>query len=150
MAKINVNGKDYDVEASEDTPVLWIIREKIGLTGSKFGCGKALCGACTMHLDGEAIRSCVTPLSRVVGKRIVTIEGLEKSIGDPLQKAWIECEVPQCGYCQSGQIMSAAVLLRESPNPTDDDIDKAMAGNVCRCGTYQRIREAIHQASKLL
>ena len=148
MITINVNGENHKVEASEDTPILWVVREKLGLTGSKFGCGKALCGACTMHLEGEAIRSCLTPLSRAVGKNIVTIEGLEESIAGPLQKAWIDFEVPQCGYCQSGQIMSAAVLLRERPNPSDKDIDNAMAGNICRCGTYQRIRKAIHSAAK--
>ena len=148
MATINVNGKNYDINVSEDTPILWVVREKIGLTGSKFGCGMAQCGACTMHLDGEAIRSCLTPVSRAIGKKIVTIEGLDKSYAKPLQDAWIEKEVPQCGYCQSGQIMSAAVLLREKSNPTDEDIDNAMSGNICRCGTYQRIREAIHLASK--
>ncbi len=148
MATINVNGKNYDINVSEDTPILWVVREKIGLTGSKFGCGMAQCGACTMHLDGEAIRSCLTPVSRAIGKKIVTIEGLDKSYAKPLQDAWIEKEVPQCGYCQSGQIMSAAVLLKEKSNPTDEDIDNAMSGNICRCGTYQRIREAIHLASK--
>ncbi|MCH7397183.1 (2Fe-2S)-binding protein [Belliella sp. DSM 107340] len=148
MIEIDVNGKKHNVDATEDTPLLWIVREQLGLTGSKFGCGMAQCGACTMHLEGEAVRSCITPLSRAKGKKIVTIEGLDKSLSEPIQKAWIEKDVPQCGYCQSGQVMSAAVLLRENPKPTDEDIDNAMAGNICRCGTYQRIREAIHIAAK--
>lgn len=150
MIDITVNGKKHAVDVTEDTPLLWVVRENLGLTGSKFGCGKAQCGACTMHLDGEAIRSCVTPVSRAAGKKVTTIEGLEAALAKPIQEAWIEKDVPQCGYCQSGQVMSAAVLLRENPSPTDEDIDNAMAGNICRCGTYQRIREAIHLAAKSL
>lgn len=150
MLDINVNGKDYSVDVEGDMPLLWVVREKLGLTGSKFGCGMAQCGACTMHLDGDAIRSCVTPISRAGGKKVVTIEGLEERIAKPLQDAWAEAEVPQCGYCQSGQIMAAAVLLKENPNPTDEDIDNGMSGNICRCGTYQRIREAIHTAAKAI
>ena len=149
MTKIKVNGKDFTVDAALDTPLLWVIRENIGLTGTKFGCGHALCGACTVHMDGEAVRSCLTPLSRAVGKEIVTIEGINDSVAIKVQKAWVDIDVPQCGYCQSGQIMAATVLLRENPNPTDDDIDKGMSGNICRCGTYQRIREAIHTAAKM-
>ena len=149
MTKIKVNGKDFTVDAVLDTPLLWVIRENIGLTGTKFGCGHALCGACTVHMDGEAVRSCLTPLSRAVGKEIVTIEGINDSVAIKVQKAWVDIDVPQCGYCQSGQIMAATVLLRENPNPTDDDIDKGMSGNICRCGTYQRIREAIHTAAKM-
>lgn len=148
MATIKVNGKEYAVEATPDTPLLWLIREQVGLTGTKFGCGGALCGACTVHMDGEAVRSCVTPLSRAEGKEIVTIEGINDDVAKRVQKAWIDIDVPQCGYCQSGQIMAATVLLRTNPNPTDDDIDKGMSGNICRCGTYQRIREAIHAAAQ--
>jgi len=149
MTKIKVNGKDFTVDATPDTPLLWVIRENIGLTGTKFGCGHALCGACTVHMDGEAVRSCLTPLSRAVGKEIVTIEGINDSVAIRVQKAWVDIDVPQCGYCQSGQIMAATVLLRENPHPTDDDIDKGMSGNICRCGTYQRIREAIHTDAKM-
>jgi isoquinoline 1-oxidoreductase alpha subunit len=130
-------------------PLLWVLRDILGLTGTKFGCGMALCGACTVHLNGEAVRSCVTLLSRAAGQQITTIEGLSPDNSHPLQKAWIQVEVPQCGYCQSGQIMSAAVLLRENPHPTDKDIDDAMTGNICRCGTYPRIRKAIHLAAQL-
>ena len=130
-------------------PLLWAIRDIIGLTGTKYGCGVAQCGACTVHLNGEAVRSCVTPLSRADGQQIITIEGLSKNNDHPLQLAWLQFDVPQCGYCQSGQLMSAAVLLREKPNPTDEDIDLAMSGNICRCGTYPRIRKAIHEAAKL-
>jgi isoquinoline 1-oxidoreductase alpha subunit len=147
MINLKVNKKDYAVDVSPDTPLLWVLRETIGLTGTKFGCGMALCGACTVHLNGEAIRSCVTPVSRAVGKEVTTIEGLSPDSSHPLQQAWMAESVPQCGYCQSGQIMAAAVLLRENPKPTDQDIDDAMAGNVCRCGTYQRIRSAIHLAA---
>jgi aerobic-type carbon monoxide dehydrogenase small subunit (CoxS/CutS family) len=129
--------------------LLWALREKLGLTGTKFGCGMAQCGACTIHVDGEAVRSCVAPVSRAVGKEIITIEGLSSDLSHPLQQAWIAEDVPQCGYCQSGQIMSAAVLLRENPRPTDADIDDCMTGNICRCGTYQRIRHAIHLAVKI-
>jgi aerobic-type carbon monoxide dehydrogenase small subunit (CoxS/CutS family) len=149
MIKLTVNRKAHSVDVSPDTPLLWVIRENLGLTGTKFGCGMALCGACTVHLDGEAIRSCVTPVSRAAGKSVTTIEGLAPNLSHPLQRAWIAEDVPQCGYCQSGQIMSAAVLLREKPKPTDTDIDEAMSGNICRCGTYQRIRNAIHHAAKM-
>jgi isoquinoline 1-oxidoreductase alpha subunit len=144
-----VNGKAVKVEDDPSTPLLWVLRDSLGLTGTKFGCGMALCGACTVHLDGKAIRSCVAPLSRVEGKRVTTIEGLSTNLSHPLQRAWIEVDVPQCGYCQSGQIMSAAVLLSENPKPTDKDIDEAMSGNICRCGTYPRIRRAIHRAAAM-
>jgi aerobic-type carbon monoxide dehydrogenase small subunit (CoxS/CutS family) len=147
MIPIVVNGKRHQVDAEADTPLLWVLRENIGLTGTKFGCGIALCGACTVHLDGEPIRSCVTPVSAAKGKKITTIEGLSPDGSHPVQKAWIAEEVPQCGYCQSGQIMSAAALLAAKPRPTDADIDSAMSGNICRCGTYQRIRRAIHRAA---
>jgi isoquinoline 1-oxidoreductase subunit alpha len=149
MIKLKVNRKAQSVDVSPDTPLLWVLRENLQLTGTKFGCGMALCGACTVHLDGEAVRSCVTPVSRAAGKEVTTIEGLSSDLSHPLQRAWIEKDVPQCGYCQSGQIMSAAVLLRENPHPTDSDIDDAMSGNVCRCGTYQRIRSAIHLAAQM-
>jgi isoquinoline 1-oxidoreductase alpha subunit len=149
MIKLKVNRKDYTVDVSPDTPLLWVLRESLSLTGTKFGCGMALCGACTVHLDGEAVRSCVTPVSRAAGKKITTIEGLPPDLGRSLQQAWVAEDVPQCGYCQSGQIMAAAVLLRENPNPTDADIDDAMSGNICRCGTYQRIRRAIHLAARM-
>ncbi|PYQ56416.1 MAG: (2Fe-2S)-binding protein [Acidobacteria bacterium] len=142
-------GKTQSVDVNPDTPLLWVVRENLGLTGTKFGCGMALCGACTVHLNGEAVRSCVTPVSRAAGKEVTTIEGLSSDVSHPLQRAWIEKDVPQCGYCQSGQIMSAAVLLRENPQPTDADIDDAMSGNICRCGTYQRIRSAIHLAAQM-
>jgi len=146
---LKVNRKDYTVDVSPDTPLLWVLRETVGLTGTKFGCGMAQCGACTVHLDGQAVRSCVTPVSRAIGHEVTTIEGLPPELATPLQKAWAEFDVPQCGYCQSGQIMSAAVLLREIPRPTDRDIDDAMTGNICRCGTYQRVRQAIHLAAEL-
>jgi isoquinoline 1-oxidoreductase alpha subunit len=149
MVKLKVNHRDYTVEVSPDMPLLWVLRETLQLTGTKYGCGMALCGACTVHLDGEVVRSCVTPVSRAVDKEVTTIEGLSPDLSHPLQKAWIAVDVPQCGYCQSGQIMAAAVLLRENPRPTDADIDDAMSGNICRCGTYQRIRRAIHQAAQL-
>src|SRR5437867_722888 len=149
MIKLKVNRKPQSVDVNPDSPLLWVLRENLGLTGTKFGCGMALCGACTVHLDGEAVRSCVTPVSRAAGKEVTTIEGLSSDLSHPLQRAWIEKDVPQCGYCQSGQIMSAAVLLRENPRPTDADIDDAMSGNVCRCGTYQRIRSAIHLAAQM-
>jgi isoquinoline 1-oxidoreductase alpha subunit len=149
MINLNVNGQDRAVDVASDMPLLWVLRETLGLTGTKFGCGMALCGACTVHLDGEAVRSCVTPIRRAAGKKVVTIEGLATDLGHPLQVAWIEADVPQCGYCQSGQIMSAAVLLRETPRPTDAEIDDAMCGNLCRCGTYARIRTAIHVAAEL-
>ena len=149
LIKLNVNGQDRAVEVEGDMPLLWVLRETLGLTGTKFGCGMAQCGACTVHLDGEAVRSCVTPVRRAAGKQVVTIEGLSTDLRHPLQVAWIEADVPQCGYCQSGQIMAAAVLLRETSRPTDADIDDAMCGNLCRCGTYVRIRKAIHAAAAL-
>jgi isoquinoline 1-oxidoreductase alpha subunit len=147
MITLKVNGQNHQVDAPEDMPLLWALRENLELTGTKFGCGVAQCGACTVHMDGEAVRSCVTPLSRAAGKTIVTIEGLKDPIGKKLQEAWLEGAVPQCGYCQCGQIMAAHVLLRENPHPTDKDIDDCMTGSICRCGTYQRIREAIHVAA---
>lgn len=149
MTSFVLNGKSVQVDVDPATPLLWVLRESFGLTGTKYGCGMALCGACTVHLDGEAIRSCVAPLARVEGKHVKTIEGLSNDLSHPLQKAWIEIDVPQCGYCQSGQIMSAAVLLSKIPKPTDTDIDEAMSGNICRCGTYPRIRRAIHRAAEL-
>jgi len=151
MSTLTVNGKTADVDASPDTPLLWVIREQLGLTGTKFGCGMALCGACTVHLDGQPIRSCVTPLSAVAGKKIVTVEGIGATrAGKAVQDAWIALDVPQCGYCQSGQIMSAAALLASRAKPSDADIDAAMNGNICRCGTYQRIRAAVHRAAAAL
>jgi aerobic-type carbon monoxide dehydrogenase small subunit (CoxS/CutS family) len=148
MIDVSVNGKTHRVDVDPDTPLLWVIRESIGLPGTKYGCGMALCGACTVHLDGAAVRSCVTPVSAVRGKRVTTIEGLAQGGRlHPVQDAWIEQDVPQCGYCQSGQVMSAAALLSKQRNPTDADIDAAMSGNICRCGTYQRIRAAIKQAA---
>ena len=149
MINLKVNVKAYEVDVDPSTPIFWVIRENIGLTGTKFGCGAAQCGACMVHLDGDGIRSCISPVSRAEGKEIVTIEGLDEKLSKPLQQAWIQEDVPQCGYCQSGQIMAAAILLRDKPNPTDGDIDDAMTGNICRCGTYQRIRKAIHVAAKL-
>ena len=143
-----VNGTRRDVDAPGDTPLLWILRDTLDLTGTKFGCGMAQCGACTVHLDGAPVRSCSVPVSAAAGKRITTIEGLSPERSHPLQKAWLALDVPQCGYCQSGQIMSAAALLARSPDPTDAEIDAAMSGNICRCGTYQRIRAAIHAAAK--
>ena len=149
MASLNVNGKNLEVNADPNTPLLWVIRDTLGMTGTKFGCGAALCGACTVHLDGKPIRSCSTPLSAAAGKKITTIEGVAASpVGKKVQAAWAELDVPQCGYCQSGQIMSASALLAAKPKPTDADIDNAMAGNICRCGTYPRIRAAIHKAAK--
>lgn len=144
---LKVNGQDREVEADPQKPLLWVIREELKLTGTKFGCGQALCGACTVHIDGEARRSCITPVSQAAGKEITTIEGLSADGTHPLQVAWDEAAVPQCGYCQSGQIMSAAALLAKSQKPSDDEIDKAMAGNICRCGTYLRIKQAIKQAA---
>ena len=149
MIVLKVNRKDFMVDVSPDTPLLWVIRETLGLTGTKFGCGMAQCGACTIHLEGEAVRSCVTPVSRAAGREVTTIEGLSTDLGHPLQQAWIAEDVPQCGYCQSGQIMAAAVLLRENASPDDAEIDDAMTGNICRCGTYQRIRRAIHLAAEI-
>jgi isoquinoline 1-oxidoreductase alpha subunit len=149
MISLNVNQKTYEVDADPNMPLLWAIRDIIGLTGTKYGCGVAQCGACVVHLDGEAVRSCVTKVKRAEGKKVVTIEGLSKDNDHPLQLAWQEIDVPQCGYCHSGQLMSAAVLLRENSNPSDKDIDDAMAGNLCRCGTYLRIRKAIHLAADM-
>lgn len=149
MISLNINQKDYKVDVDPDMPLLWVIRDVVGLTGTKFGCGVAQCGACVVHLNGEAVRSCVTKVSRAEGQKIVTIEGLSPDNNHPLQAAWNEVNVPQCGYCHSGQLMSAAVLLRENPNPTDEDIDMAMSGNICRCGTYLRIRKAIHLAAEM-
>lgn len=149
MITLNVNNKTYQVDVSPDMPLLWVVRDTLGLTGTKFGCGVAQCGACVLHLDGEAVRSCVTKVSRAEGKKIVTIEGLSANNDHPAQLAWEEIDVPQCGYCHSGQIMSAAVLLRENPKPTDKDIDDAMSGNICRCGTYPRVRKAIHLAAEM-
>lgn len=149
MTQLTVNNKALVVDADAETPLLWVLRDHLGLTGTKFGCGQALCGACTVHVDGAPVRSCSVPLSAVDGKSITTIEGLSADRSHVLQKAWIEFDVPQCGYCQSGQLMSAAALLRTHPNPSDADIDAAMAGNICRCGTYPRIRAAIHRAAEL-
>jgi len=147
--KLRINGQEHDVSSPPDTPLLWVLRDELGLTGTKFGCGMAQCGACTVHLDGRALRSCVLPVSRAAGHRITTIEGLHPEGGHPVQQAWAELDVVQCGYCQSGQIMAAAALLQEVPQPTDADIDHALSGNICRCGTYQRIRAAVHRAAKL-
>jgi aerobic-type carbon monoxide dehydrogenase small subunit (CoxS/CutS family) len=149
MITLIVNGKRSQVDAPADMPLLWVIREKLSLTGTKYGCGTSLCGACVVHLNDQPVRSCTTPLSAAAGKRITTIEGLSAKSDHPVQKAWIELDVPQCGFCQSGQIMSAAALLAKTPNPSDDDIDGAMAGNICRCGTYQRIRAGIHRAAQI-
>jgi isoquinoline 1-oxidoreductase alpha subunit len=147
--KLNVNGQEHEVDAPADMPLLWVLRDLLGLTGTKFGCGAALCGACTVHVDGHPVRSCSTSLALAAGKSITTIEGLSKNGTHPVQRAWQEIDVVQCGYCQSGQIMTAAALIRQNPNPTDADIDTAMTGNICRCGTYQRIRAAVHRAAEL-
>jgi isoquinoline 1-oxidoreductase alpha subunit len=148
MARLNVNGKSRDFQAEPDTPLLWVLREQLGLTGTKYGCGIAQCGACTVHIDGEAVRSCVRPVSTVTAaQKIVTIEGLAPKASHALQKAWVELDVPQCGFCQSGMLMAAAVLLKNKPDPSDADIDDAMT-NICRCGTYNRVRAAIHLAAK--
>src|ERR1700691_5106230 len=149
MARITVNDKMLDIDASPDTPLLWVLRDHLAMTGTKFGCGMALCGACTVHLDGVAVRSCVLPLSAIDGKAVTTIEGLSADRSHAVQRAWLEIDVPQCGYCQSGQIMSAAALLSVNPDPSDADIDAAMSGNICRCGTYPRIRRAIKRAAKM-
>jgi len=146
---INVNGKVQTVDVSPDMPLLWVLRDTLALTGTKYGCGMSLCGACTVHIDGQAVRSCVTPIANAVGKKVTTIEGLSPNVSHPLQLAWIQNNVPQCGYCQSGQIMQAAALLKQKPKPTDADIDAAMKSNICRCGTYQRIRQAIKQAAEV-
>jgi isoquinoline 1-oxidoreductase alpha subunit len=150
MIPIIVNGKKHTVDVSPDTPLLWVLRDTLGMTGTKYGCGIAQCGACTVHLEGKPIRSCGTPISAASGKRITTIEGLSADGSHPLQKAWMAEDVPQCGYCQSGQIMSAAALLATKRKPSDAEIDAAMAGNICRCGTYQRIRRAIHRAGAMM
>ncbi|MCL4867009.1 MAG: (2Fe-2S)-binding protein [Gemmatimonadales bacterium] len=147
MIALRVNGRRLDIAAAPETPLLWVLREELSLTGTKFGCGEGLCGACTVHLDGAPARSCQIPVSAAEGKAVTTIEGLSRDGDHPVQRAWIEEQVPQCGYCQSGQLMAAAALLAGTPNPTDADIDSAMAGNICRCGTYQRIRKAIHRAA---
>jgi isoquinoline 1-oxidoreductase subunit alpha len=148
MISLTVNGQRHDVDVTADMPLLWVIRDVVGLTGTKFGCGLSQCGACTVHLNGDPIRSCVTAASSAAGKTVTTIEGLSPTASHALQLAWIAEQVPQCGYCQSGQLMSAAALLAKHPNPTDAEIDAAMSGNICRCGTYQRIRRAIHRAAR--
>jgi isoquinoline 1-oxidoreductase subunit alpha len=147
---LTVNGTRHVVDADPATPLLWVLRESLGLTGTKFGCGAAHCGACTVILDGNAVRSCVAPVARARGKSVTTIEGLSPTATHPVQQAWLDEQVPQCGFCQSGQIMSAVVLLRAIPQPTDRDIDEALAGNICRCGTYLRIRRAVHRAARLM
>ena len=149
MISLTVNKRSVSVDADPSTPLLWILREHLGLTGTKYGCGVAQCGACTVHLDGRPVRSCSISASRAVGKEITTIEGLSTGGLHPLQRAWLEIEVPQCGYCQSGQIMTAAAMLKSNPQPTDEDINRALNGNICRCGTYPRIRRAIHRAAEL-
>lgn len=149
MITLNVNGKEHALDVTDDTPILWALRDVIGLTGTKFGCGKALCGACTIHLDGQATRFCITPVSLASGKKITTIESIgETEVGKRIQEAWLALDVVQCGYCQSGQIMSASALLAQTPDPSDEDIDNAMSGNICRCGTYPRIKAAIKNAAK--
>jgi aerobic-type carbon monoxide dehydrogenase small subunit (CoxS/CutS family) len=144
---LRINGREAQVDVPEDMPLLWVLRDRLDLTGTKFGCGIGACGACTVLLDGEAVRSCQMPASALAGREITTIEGLSPDGSHPVQQAWVEAQVPQCGYCQSGQILAATALLRKNPKPTDADIDAAMAGNICRCGTYQRIRRAIHRAA---
>jgi len=150
MVKFTVNGASLSVEADSDTPLLWVLRDHLGLTGTKYGCGMGLCGACTVHVDGSPVRSCLLPLQALEGKTVTTVEGLSKDRSHAVQRAWIELDVPQCGYCQSGQIMSAVALLQSNPAPSDADVDAALAGNVCRCGTYVRIRRAVHRAAELL
>jgi aerobic-type carbon monoxide dehydrogenase small subunit (CoxS/CutS family) len=149
QTSISVNGETKSVDIDPATPLLWVLREQLGLTGTKFGCGLALCGACTVHVDGNAVRSCVTPVRAVAGKRVTTVEGLSRDRSHPVQRAWLQVQVPQCGYCQPGQMMSAAALLLVNSNPSDTDIDDAMAGNLCRCGTYARVRRAIHLAAEM-
>jgi aerobic-type carbon monoxide dehydrogenase small subunit (CoxS/CutS family) len=149
MISLTVNKRPVKVDVEPSTPLLWVLREHLGLTGTKYGCGVSQCGACTVHLDGQPVRSCTTAVSRAVGKEVTTIEGLSADRTHPVQRAWIEIEVPQCGYCQSGQMMSAVALLKTNPNPADEDINRAMSGNICRCGTYPRIRRAIHRAAEL-
>ena len=148
MVKLNINGADHELDIDPQMPLLWALRDHLDMTGTKFGCGQALCGACTVHIDNQAARSCITAMGDVEGRSVTTIEGLDANGNHPMQKAWRNANVPQCGYCQSGQIMQAAALLAEKSNPTDEDIDQAMAGNICRCGTYQRIRTAIKAAAK--
>ena len=151
MVQLNINGRDTEVDADPSTPILWALRDNLDMTGTKFGCGAALCGACTVHLNGDPIRSCITPIASAVGQKITTIEAIAQDpVGKAVQTAWIAHDVPQCGYCQSGQVMSAAALLRTNKAPTDVDIDNAMSGNICRCGTYQRIRAAIKDAARAL
>jgi len=149
MITLNINNRSYNVEVDPNTPLLWVLRDTIGLVGTKYGCGVAQCGACTVHLDGQPIRSCSTKVSQAAGKKVITIEGLSATNDHPVQKAWQEMDVAQCGYCQTGQIMMAAALLNENKNPSDQDIDDAMSGNTCRCGTYVRIRSAIHLAANM-
>ena len=149
MVTLKINGKPRSVDVDDDTPLLWVLRDVLGMTGTKFGCGLGLCGACTIHLDGKSVRSCITPVAAAAGKRVTTIEAIgATAAGRKIQQAWLDLEVPQCGYCQSGQIMSATALLAANPKPTDSDIDAAMSGNICRCGTYQRIRAAIKSAAQ--
>ncbi len=148
MTRLDINGKTHNIDLPEDTPILWAVRDELGLTGTKFGCGAGLCGACTVHIDGEPVRSCITPMAAAVGKKINTIESIEThALGAAVQAAWVQAGVPQCGYCQGGQVMSAVALLRRIPNPNDTEIDAAMSGNICRCGTYPRIRAAIKQVA---
>jgi len=148
MSTLNVNGRQHNVDLPGDTPILWVLRDQLGLTGTKFGCGLALCGACTVHVDGQPVRACITTISAVAGKQVVTIEAIERDkVGKAVQDAWVGLGVPQCGYCQAGQIMSATALLKQKSNPSDAEIDEAMTGNICRCGTYTRIRSAIKQAA---
>ncbi len=149
MISLTVNGQKHELEVDPDTPLLWVLRDHLGLTGTKYSCGIAACGACTVHLNGQPIRSCVTPIASLASQSIVSIEGLSENNDHPVQQAWLELNVPQCGYCQSGQIMAAAALLAKTPNPSDADIDRDMSGILCRCGTYQRIRAAIHRAAKI-
>jgi isoquinoline 1-oxidoreductase subunit alpha len=147
--QFTLNGKPQTVDVNPNMPLLWVLRDTLGMTGTKFGCGISLCGACTVHLDGDATRSCITPISSVAGKKVTTIEGLSANRSHPVQRAWIEVDVPQCGYCQSGQIMTTAALLDKNAAPSDAEIDDALKGNICRCGTYQRIREAVHRAAQI-
>jgi len=147
MIVLSINGREERLDVDPEMPLLWVIRDVVGLSGTKYGCGEALCGACTVHLDGEAVRACVTPLRRAAGREVTTIEGLSKDGDHPLQRAWVELGVPQCGYCQSGQIMSAAALLSKKPRPSNAEIDQSLAGNLCRCGTYTRIRAAVRKAA---
>ena len=150
MTKLRINEQDFEVDASADTPLLWVLRDELGLTGTKYGCGKALCGACTVFVDGQPVRSCTLPHTALEGKEITTIEGIDSEESRAVRAAWLEIDVPQCGYCQSGQILSATALLAHNPKPSDDDIDRAMDGNICRCATYARIRDAIHLAADTL